>query len=327
MPDQTSAAFEEIDQGRDKQVSFNFESPMQSSEQSLFPPEWDATSPNYGGLYSTPLSWDPPEPRLSKAPDDEYKPAITDQVDDMFKFQDASADGTMDGTVPIFDFNDISANGLARVNTFDASNSDSSSSSHPQTQAPPQQPQQQQPNYGAHPSMNTLTSAQRDKLRSIAMPQHLKFKGNKSTHHQGPTPPSDAQKKEASASSSPEAAEHERKKRKSSTDPEDEDEDEDCDHPPVKKTAHNMIEKRYRTNLNDKIAALRDSVPSLRVMAKSARGEDADAKEDLQGLTPAHKLNKATVWFPFILSPSPSSGHFRGIVRFRVSGSTSLKTS
>jgi hypothetical protein len=28
---------------------------------------------------------------------------------------------------------------------------------------------------------------------------------------------------------------------------------------PVKKTAHNMIEKRYRTNLNDKIAALRDS--------------------------------------------------------------------
>jgi hypothetical protein len=28
---------------------------------------------------------------------------------------------------------------------------------------------------------------------------------------------------------------------------------------PPKKTAHNMIEKRYRTNLNDKIAALRDS--------------------------------------------------------------------
>ena len=59
----------------------------------------------------------------------------------------------------------------------------------------------------------------------------------------------------------------------------------------MKKTAHNMIEKRYRTNLNDKIAALRDSVPSLRVMAKNARGEDGE-KEDLQGLTPAHKLNK-----------------------------------
>lgn len=63
-----------------------------------------------------------------------------------------------------------------------------------------------------------------------------------------------------------------------------------------KKTAHNMIEKRYRTNLNDKIAALRDSVPSLRVMAGTSKlGEDGDDDEDLEGLTPAHKLNKATV--------------------------------
>lgn len=55
-----------------------------------------------------------------------------------------------------------------------------------------------------------------------------------------------------------------------------------------------MIEKRYRTNLNDKIAALRDSVPSLRVMAGTSKlGDDED--EDLEGLTPAHKLNKATV--------------------------------
>jgi hypothetical protein len=62
-------------------------------------------------------------------------------------------------------------------------------------------------------------------------------------------------------------------------------------HPPVKKTAHNMIEKRYRTNLNDKIAALRDSVPSLRV-ATNANSRGEEAMEDLQGLTPAHKLNK-----------------------------------
>jgi hypothetical protein len=65
---------------------------------------------------------------------------------------------------------------------------------------------------------------------------------------------------------------------------------------PIKKTAHNMIEKRYRTNLNDKIAALRDSVPSLRVMSRTtANGEEEDDGEDLGGLTPAHKLNKATV--------------------------------
>jgi hypothetical protein len=65
--------------------------------------------------------------------------------------------------------------------------------------------------------------------------------------------------------------------------------------PPVKKTAHNMIEKRYRTNLNDKIAALRDSVPSLRAMSRPDGGNVEDDPEDLEGLTPAHKLNKATV--------------------------------
>ncbi|KAJ3522308.1 hypothetical protein NM208_g12915 [Fusarium decemcellulare] len=86
------------------------------------------------------------------------------------------------------------------------------------------------------------------------------------------------------------------RKRKSSADPEDEEEEDDDGNQPVKKTAHNMIEKRYRTNLNDKIAALRDSVPSLRIMSKSARGEDTtEDREELHGLTPAHKLNKATV--------------------------------
>ncbi|KAK9355820.1 hypothetical protein V1523DRAFT_423840 [Lipomyces doorenjongii] len=59
-----------------------------------------------------------------------------------------------------------------------------------------------------------------------------------------------------------------------------------------KKTAHNMIEKRYRTNLNDKIAALRDCVPALRC---AVTGSFDDEVEDLDGLTPANKLNKATV--------------------------------
>lgn len=67
------------------------------------------------------------------------------------------------------------------------------------------------------------------------------------------------------------------------------DSQEDGDERPIKKTSHNVIEKRYRNNLNDKIVELRNSVPSLRA-TKKANGE-----EDLEGLTPAHKLNKATV--------------------------------
>ena len=65
---------------------------------------------------------------------------------------------------------------------------------------------------------------------------------------------------------------------------------------PPKKNAHKLIEKRYRNRLNENIAALRDSVPSLRVMSRTAKeGQDEDEDEDLGGLTPAHKLNKATV--------------------------------
>ncbi|KAK9466398.1 hypothetical protein V1512DRAFT_226004 [Lipomyces arxii] len=59
-----------------------------------------------------------------------------------------------------------------------------------------------------------------------------------------------------------------------------------------KKTAHNMIEKRYRTNLNDKISALRDCVPALRC---AVAGSFDDDEEELDGLAPASKLNKATV--------------------------------
>ena len=86
------------------------------------------------------------------------------------------------------------------------------------------------------------------------------------------------------------------RKRKSSSEGDAEDEKGGNGKVPVKKTAHNMIEKRYRTNLNDKIAALRNSVPSLRQMSRiNAKPGDEDDPEDLDGLAPAHKLNKATV--------------------------------
>ena len=67
------------------------------------------------------------------------------------------------------------------------------------------------------------------------------------------------------------------------------------DGPPVKKTSHHVIEKRYRNNLADKIVELRNSVPSLRVIERTGGGDVGLDDEDLGGLTPAHKLNKATI--------------------------------
>ena len=67
--------------------------------------------------------------------------------------------------------------------------------------------------------------------------------------------------------------------------------------PVAKKRPHNIIEKRYRANLNQKIAELRDSVPSLR-SAKKTKGKDGSDEtdeEDLEGLTASNKLNKASV--------------------------------
>lgn len=62
---------------------------------------------------------------------------------------------------------------------------------------------------------------------------------------------------------------------------------------PAKKRAHNVIEKRYRANLNDKIAELRDSVPSLRT--KNPNGDSNEENDDADATTPASKLNKASI--------------------------------
>ena len=70
--------------------------------------------------------------------------------------------------------------------------------------------------------------------------------------------------------------------------------------PRGKKISHNVIEKRYRSNLNDKIAKLRDSVPELRSAPPAIKrrpqkpivvDSDGSGDEASQGL----KFNKATV--------------------------------
>lgn len=137
-----------------------------------------------------------------------------------------------------------------------------------------------------------LTPQEETNLRNIAMPPQSQ-QSQQQQQQQYPTSPD--------SSPSPEPSENNRRKRKSSVEDDDEEDTPpptNGRHPPVKKTAHNMIEKRYRTNLNDKIAALRESVPSLRVMSKkNSRGEEI--QEDLQGLTPAHKLNKVCLLLTF----------------------------
>ncbi|GMM34833.1 hypothetical protein DASC09_021580 [Saccharomycopsis crataegensis] len=61
--------------------------------------------------------------------------------------------------------------------------------------------------------------------------------------------------------------------------------------PKKEKSSHNMIEKKYRTNINDKIKLLRDCVPSLKVLTV----DSGDESVELDGLQPAKKLNKATI--------------------------------
>ncbi|PVH68297.1 hypothetical protein DL98DRAFT_522848 [Cadophora sp. DSE1049] len=60
------------------------------------------------------------------------------------------------------------------------------------------------------------------------------------------------------------------------------------------KNSHNLIEKRYRNNLNSKINALRDSIPSLCSTSKEEEGEDA-IDSDCCEMRKAQKCNKGTI--------------------------------
>jgi hypothetical protein len=135
-----------------------------------------------------------------------------------------------------------------------------------------------QPRHRVSQPMNAyppLSTSEASKLMSIAMP-----KTTAATAPILPQQPDNRRKRKStsSASTSSSSASSNPPTRRQSA--------------PVKKTAHNMIEKRYRTNLNDKIAALRDSVPSLRMTEKKDFNGDIAMQEDLGGLEAAQKLNK-----------------------------------
>jgi len=64
---------------------------------------------------------------------------------------------------------------------------------------------------------------------------------------------------------------------------------------PKRHIAHNIIEKRYRNNLNSKIAALRDCVPSLNTRTKENSSGMDSAESDLGKQNGLQRFNKVRV--------------------------------
>ncbi|KAG0669839.1 hypothetical protein C6P45_003234 [Maudiozyma exigua] len=64
-----------------------------------------------------------------------------------------------------------------------------------------------------------------------------------------------------------------------------------------KKTSHNVIENKYRLNINDKISQLRDIVPTISVTYKELLKIPIEQQDiiNLDGLEPTHKLNKGSI--------------------------------
>lgn len=66
------------------------------------------------------------------------------------------------------------------------------------------------------------------------------------------------------------------------------------------RTAHNDIERKYRTNLKDRISELRDAVPSLRSIPEEGGGEDAEVDSQSQRGPKVSKVSWSV--FPYLTS-------------------------
>jgi len=106
-----------------------------------------------------------------------------------------------------------------------------------------------------------------------------------------------------------------------------------------KKRGHNAIERRYRTNINDKIMALRESIPSLRTSldgeAIEYDVEDDDTKENAQKYGKAEVLTRAVEYISHIEDSIRRLGLQSDVLKARifafeklaVSGSTVMSNS
>lgn len=137
----------------------------------------------------------------------------------------------------------------------------------------------------------SLTESEERKLQDIAMPYRTTPAVKAS-----PTPTlSTLSQSSPSPSPLPEESEtstRKYRKRKTSTD----------DEMPFalcqsRKRGHNAIEKRYRTNLNDKIICLRRGIPSLcRTSSSDTKsGEDEDSEGEIDSKTGQQKYGKAAI--------------------------------
>jgi Helix-loop-helix DNA-binding domain len=139
---------------------------------------------------------------------------------------------------------------------------------------------------------SSLTEAEERDLQDIAMPSRMLSAIKLASETSSPA--SSHSNHSPSPSPEPETRTRKTNKRKTSLD--------DREIPSAlcqsRKRGHNAIEKRYRTNLNDKINCLREGIPSLSRQSSSEAKSDEEAEDsdvDMDSKTAQQKYGKAAI--------------------------------
>lgn len=140
---------------------------------------------------------------------------------------------------------------------------------------------------------SSLTEAEERDLQDIAMPYRMLSAIKLASEPSSPT--SSHSNHSPSPSPEPETLNRKTKKRKSSMN----DEEVPSALCQSRKRGHNAIEKRYRTNLNDKINCLRQGIPSIsRRSSSDAKSDDEAEDSEAEGMdskTGQQKYGKAAI--------------------------------